>query len=83
MVLPETGLEEAAALAERIRAAISEVPHRVEGGEPFHTSCSIGVAKKGDGRTSVEDLLKRADEALYEAKRLGRNRVVCGSGRRE
>jgi diguanylate cyclase (GGDEF)-like protein len=67
---PGRDIIEADSLAERIR-------HRVEShiwvhGDPLTTS--IGVAQLREGGTS--DMLARADEALYDAKRAGRNRVV-------
>ena len=41
----------------------------------LQVSASLGVAEVGPGIANGTDLFKRADEALYEAKRLGRNRV--------
>ena len=64
---------EAAALAERCRLSISGPPIEIPGGS-VATTLSCGVASTLDGRESGE-LLRAADEALYRAKRLGRDRV--------
>lgn len=76
MLLPGTRLEEAAVLAERLREAVAARPVELEGREAFPLTISIGVAARIPGDTDVRDLLRRADDAMYEAKRGGRNRVV-------
>ena len=49
-----------------------------DGGDPVRATCSIGVAiYEGSGPTCATEVLNQADEALYEAKRLGRDRVVA------
>jgi diguanylate cyclase len=75
VVMPATGAEGAAACAERvrIRVAASAAPGLPAGAE---VRASIGVAAYRPGE-SVEALLARADEALYQAKARGRNRVVA------
>ena len=73
VVLPETGLEGACIKAERIRAAIE-----TESWAPLSSlSVSIGVAAFPRHGANVDQLLSVADAALYEAKRAGKNRVVC------
>ena len=74
VMLPETGLEEAQQVAERLRTAISVLTFAHPSGQ-FHITMSIGVAEVRPTQTLAE-LLKEADEALYAAKRTGRNRVV-------
>ena len=81
LVLPETGLEDALATAERVRLAVAQTPVPTnESPQPIPVTVSIGVAALEPGST-LDDLLSRADEALYAAKRSGRNRV-CGAAPR-
>ena len=72
-MLPNTALEPAREVAERMRARISGVPLTFRP-EPLTTS--IGVAQWVPGDT-VASLVERADQALYEAKRAGRDRVAA------
>lgn len=77
VVMPDTDLSVAQTVAERIRAEIAERPFRVgRAGTPLDVTVSAGVAQLIAGDT-VERLMKRADVALYDAKSLGRNRVVA------
>lgn len=73
-VLPETGLEEAARAAERIRARVEA--HRFPLAEGEDLTCSIGVGSDPSDATEIAVLIDVADRAMYEAKRLGRNRVM-------
>lgn len=74
LVLPETTEEEAVEAAERIRNKI-ELLRFGEGTEELILTMSFGVACYAVGE-SLDDLISRADRALYQAKREGRNRVV-------
>jgi two-component system, sensor histidine kinase LadS len=76
VLLPETEVREAAALAERLRAAIAamRIPH--EGGATTVTA-SFGVAQLDDRTGTLDALIARADECLYHSKQEGRNRVTC------
>ena len=75
VLLPETPEPGASEVAERIRAAVAEYPLRVDGGSCAST-VSIGIATfPADGAT-LDVLLANADRAMYQAKQLGRNRVV-------
>ena len=76
--MPGTEAEDAERIAERIRRYISGSPFRVaQGSELLTVTISIGVAVlTGTPGDTPEALLKRADEALYEAKAAGRNRVI-------
>jgi diguanylate cyclase (GGDEF)-like protein len=76
LLLPETDLDGALLLAERLRSSIAERPV-VVGRESLAVSVSIGVAEAAPSITGIHDLMKRADEALYAAKRGGRNRVAA------
>ncbi len=73
LLLPETALEQACALAERIRVAIEGKRPLLNNVKPFVT-CSLGVAELQD-HASLEALIHVADERLRQAKKLGRNRV--------
>ena len=74
VILPETSLEEAFVLAERLR---KKVFHFYTSKTPTVT-VSIGVASLREGVTSGSELIKEADNALYAAKQRGKNTVVKG-----
>jgi diguanylate cyclase (GGDEF)-like protein/PAS domain S-box-containing protein len=74
-LLPETPIEQALEVAERLRAAVDGAGVTVEGGAPVHFTISVGVAAFGAQEATIEAALKRADAALYQAKNAGRNRV--------
>ena len=74
IVLPETDLAGAAALAESIREKIQEHSFVFQNDQIWVT-ISVGVAVLEESDKSSTDLVKRADERLFEAKRAGRNRV--------
>ena len=77
VALPETGLEGALDLAERVRARIeSEQVPRAGGGGAVSITVSIGVASMPGVADGGEKLIAAADAALYEAKRGGKNRVA-------
>jgi diguanylate cyclase (GGDEF)-like protein len=76
LVLPETDLTGAHFLAERLLGATSGTPFDL-GQEPLAVTCSIGLAQRAAEDRDGGALLARADAALYEAKRGGRNRVVA------
>ena len=78
VVLPNTGLEGAVRLAERIRVAIANAAI-VVGGSRISLTVSLGVATHVSG-DSIEDLLHQADRCLYAAKEAGKNVVVSGPG---
>jgi two-component system cell cycle response regulator len=78
VVMPDTDLEDARRIAERIRLHAAGAPFRVMGGqELLSVTISIGVACSSGTEDSPTALLKRADEAVYEAKSRGRNRVIA------
>jgi two-component system, cell cycle response regulator len=77
VVMPETDLAIAVAVAERLRAAIAREPFPLTAtGEKLPVTISVGVTGTA-GADDRESLLKRADDALYAAKTGGRNRVVA------
>ena len=78
IILPGTDLEGAAQVAERIRVALAEREILSVDGEPLHVTASFGVAVS-DASTTVQQLVEAADDALYRAKRAGKDRVYAGS----
>lgn len=75
ILLPETSLEVAAQLAERLRQQIEE--HEIGyGAERLHVTASFGVAECGPHTNDPTVMMAVADAAMYSAKKLGRNRVV-------
>jgi two-component system cell cycle response regulator len=78
LVMPDTDMALAYRIGERLRQIIAGAPFEVgsdAGG--LHITISIGVASLDGAHDTQEDILKRADQALYRAKRDGRNRVVA------
>jgi diguanylate cyclase (GGDEF)-like protein len=74
IVLPETPLDGAVSLAENLRSRVAEHTFVFQG-ERIAVTVSIGCAVLSSNDKSATDLIQRADEKLYEAKRGGRNRV--------
>lgn len=77
VLLPRTDSAGALAFAERIRAATASARLTAQNGDTFTITTSIGVATVHDEDISRDELLARADSALYRAKRAGRNTVVA------
>ena len=75
LLLPDFDLERTAALAEELRKAASAIDVRAETGA-LHFTVSLGVAQLAYHDVNFDRLVVRADAALYEAKRTGRDRVV-------
>lgn len=73
LLLPDSNWEGAGALAERLRARVSE--HVFEGDTPRRLTVSMGLAVFPEEGEDPRDLLHRADQRLYEAKLSGRNRI--------
>ena len=71
-------LEGAAQVAERLRVALSEREILSVVGEPLHVTASFGAAASSSA-TTVAQLVGAADEALYRAKRAGKDRVYAGT----
>lgn len=77
VILPETDLQVGFTVAERLRRAIANKPFNAGAKQgPLAITVSIGVAGFESLTDTPQAILKRADDALYEAKRSGRNRVV-------
>lgn len=76
VILPETGIAEATLSADRLRRALSELVVMTDD-KTIGFTVSIGVAALASTDDTIDTILKRADEALYRAKRSGRNRVLA------
>jgi two-component system cell cycle response regulator len=77
VVMPETDIAVAAMVAERLRRRIAAEPFAINaGGNSIPVTISIGIAALRGAEDNAASVLKRADQALYRAKRDGRNRVV-------
>ncbi|MEO7974484.1 MAG: GGDEF domain-containing protein [Thermoanaerobaculia bacterium] len=85
VLMPHTPGSEVGAIAERVREALDRAPLlALPGGEEIAITASLGGASAADFPFDATELLRRADDACYEAKRLGRNRVQLaapGEGR--
>jgi diguanylate cyclase (GGDEF)-like protein len=79
LLLPETTGERAAARADAIRWQLESAAFEVDGAK-VRVTVSIGVAEAAAQTECIGDLMKRADQALYQAKRDGRNRVRSARG---
>jgi len=73
-MLPETGMEQAVRVAERLRQKVAETPLTADN-RPVRITLSIGVAVAEPKATDLATLLKNADQAMYKAKQNGRDRV--------
>ena len=75
LLLPETNAQQASLLAERIRLRIENKKLVDDNNNKFFVTASFGISQYKKIDTSIEDIAKRADKALYQAKKAGRNRV--------
>jgi len=79
VILPQTNLNGAELLAERMRSAIEDLTiARTDGEGSLHVTASFGVASLPACARDRETLIAEADAALYRAKRAGKNRVMRG-----
>jgi len=76
VLMPDTDFRQAQSVAERVRMAVAERGFETSEVRPLTVTCSVGVALNEHQLDTPEMILKRADVALYRAKREGRNRVV-------
>jgi diguanylate cyclase (GGDEF)-like protein len=75
IMLPEIGPEQGVEAAERIRHKVAEQKFGGEG-EPIKVTISVGIASYPNNGEDAESIIRKADEALYEAKEMGRDQVV-------
>lgn len=83
VLLPQSELHHARQIAERIRRSIEENQFQAHSGQAIKVTLSIGLSMlpaelpSGENQQQAERLIAAADQALYQAKNGGRNRVVC------
>jgi two-component system chemotaxis response regulator CheY len=75
LILPDTQLKDAGTVAERVRVRVAEMKLSMENGETFSVQISLGAACTANQFSSLAKLVDAADQALYQAKQNGRNRV--------
>ena len=76
LFLPNTDLAGAEVVAEKLRAAIEGLAP-IAGETRLKVTATIGVARNQPGHQSIADIQRLADQAMYLAKKQGRNRVTC------
>lgn len=76
VLMPDTDVVNAELVAERVRQAVGEKTFEINGQRPLTVTVSVGVSFNESLADTSESLIKRADLALYRAKREGRNRVI-------
>ncbi len=82
VVMPGLAREDRGTMMDAMRADLCSLPFPV-GTAELHVTVSIGVAWMNSIHETPDDLIRRADAALYEAKAAGRNRVVCSAANRD
>ena len=75
VLMPDTSLQRAFQIGERLRAGVAADTFDI-GSQPIRVTASVGIAAIEPEDEKPEQVLKRADVALYAAKRQGRNRVI-------
>jgi len=75
LILVKTNEDQAKETVERIRETIEKTPLSSPSGGDVHVTMSFGIAVLGERAREPDDLIKKADKALYQAKKSGRNRV--------
>ncbi|AKM02781.1 MULTISPECIES: GGDEF domain-containing protein [Burkholderia cepacia complex] len=77
VLLPQAALDTARSVGERIRAAIAGTPFENGDGKPIEVTVSVGISEFGRDGETIDAILRKADERLYQAKHQGRNRVIA------
>lgn len=75
LLTPGSDMEGTNKLVERLRVALGEMEH-CAGGKTLRVTCSFGIVAMESQNATLEGLMQQADEALYQAKREGRNRTI-------
>lgn len=76
ILLPDTEPEHALLVAERLRSNLTKIEICADSGNLFSFTASIGITIVEDKNSGIDDIIKKADQALYKAKEQGRNRVA-------
>ena len=79
LVMPDTDADYAASVAERLRSDVEREPFVTRSGAQIPVTVSVGIAEWHGPSDTPDDLIRRADSALFSAKRAGRNRVVASA----
>lgn len=79
VVMPDTPLDRALMIGERLRRKVETELFQVAGMDPLAVTISVGITTSRDTDSSASDILKRADDAMYRAKNGGRNQVMVAS----
>ncbi|TKC81479.1 diguanylate cyclase [Trinickia terrae] len=77
VLLPQAALDAALMIGERIRMAIQSTRFDAAGGDQFSITVSIGISQFGQDGSTIDSLLRAADQRLYRAKSHGRNCVIA------
>ena len=77
ILMPTTGLADACQIGERVRQSIASELFHINRDRKISVTASVGIASLEGPHDTFEQLLARADGALYAAKKTGRNRVVA------
>jgi diguanylate cyclase (GGDEF)-like protein/PAS domain S-box-containing protein len=80
VILPEMGLQDAEEIAERLRLKASDTVCPIDNGEDIDITISVGVVVYPQHGSNSAELCLVADQAMYRAKRAGRNRIETGAG---
>jgi len=75
LVFPHIPAPNARAVVEDLKKAIDAFAFATEGGEPYNVTCTFGIAGASPETASAGDLINAADQALYEGKKRGRDRI--------
>jgi polar amino acid transport system substrate-binding protein len=76
ILLQSTSLKHAQLLCKKINVSVASTILVLENKEPIHTTVSIGLASLNSSDATLEQIIKRSDQALYKAKEQGRNRII-------
>jgi diguanylate cyclase (GGDEF)-like protein len=75
ILLPETGIEQAFAVADRVMNAIHEIEEQAHNGQKVHVSCSVGIATYPDHAETTKELFVVADNMMYKSKHVGKDQI--------